>query len=287
MRPCISAYLPVYNQAGSLATAIGSVQAQTVPVGEIIVVDDASTDDSAQVAAEVGARVVRLPSNQGRGAARSRAMLECSTDLVLCCDATCALEPDFLEHALPHFDDPRVAAVFGVYGAGLERTVADRWRSRHLFKVGAYTSLDDQASFATYGAVVRRKAVFAVGSYDASHRHSEDAELDQRLRSASFKVLRDPRCQVTALISNNVWKTLERYSRWNNGCCGTTWNLMHFGRLLSYSVKVMARKDVAESDYLAAIVSLISPLYQVVRLADQQLKGSAIWAQENVVCKQE
>lgn len=259
----ISAFLPVYNQASSLAAAIRSVQAQSLPVAEVLVVDDASTDGSADVAAQAGARVLRLPSNQGRGAARTIAMIECRSEFVLCCDATCALDVDFATRALPHFEPTDVAAVFGVYGAGTERTAADRWRSRHLFKVGAYTSLDDRASLATYGALVRREAVLKVGNFDARLRHSEDAELDTRLRAAGHRVLRDPTCRVNSLVSNGLWKTLERYARWNGTLSeGLSWR--RYLSLFAYSLKVMVRQDLQSRDLAAALISAACPHFQAI-----------------------
>jgi glycosyltransferase involved in cell wall biosynthesis len=261
MSPRVSAYLPVYNQAAALEKAIRSVQCQTLPLAELLVVDDASTDGSANVAVQAGARVLRLPSNQGRGAARAMAMIECSSEFVLCCDATCALDADFAARALPHFESADVAAVFGVYGAGTERTAAERWRSRHLFKVGAYTSLDDRASLATYGALLRREAVLKVGNFDARLRHSEDAELDLRLRASGHRVLRDPACRVTSLVSNGIWKTLERYARWNSPMSEIPgWR--RYLSLIAYSLKVMVPKDLQNRDLTVALISVACPHFQ-------------------------
>src|SRR5262245_29322954 len=57
--------VPAYNEAGSIADTIASIRAQTVPVAEILVADDCSTDDTAEIARRCGARVVRPPCNTG------------------------------------------------------------------------------------------------------------------------------------------------------------------------------------------------------------------------------
>ena len=67
----VSVVIPCYNRAGTIAEAIRSVVAQSRPPLELIVVDDASTDDSAQLAENAGARVIRLPSNAGNATARN------------------------------------------------------------------------------------------------------------------------------------------------------------------------------------------------------------------------
>lgn len=72
MKPvAVSVVLPAHNAAGFLAEAAASVRAQTVPVAEIIVVDDGSTDETPHIAAGLGARVI-AQARAGAGAARNR-----------------------------------------------------------------------------------------------------------------------------------------------------------------------------------------------------------------------
>jgi len=54
MSPRFSVIIPAFNAAGTLARAIESVRAQSWPVHEIIVVDDGSTDATADVARRFG-----------------------------------------------------------------------------------------------------------------------------------------------------------------------------------------------------------------------------------------
>src|SRR5437763_1918219 len=103
MSPPLSAYIPVYNNRSTLEAVVRSIQAQTRPPDELYVLDDGSTDGSGALAARMGVRVLRQPGNCGRGAARARAMQEAHHDLVLCCDATNVLDPNFVEQALHWF----------------------------------------------------------------------------------------------------------------------------------------------------------------------------------------
>ncbi|HWR76831.1 MAG TPA: glycosyltransferase, partial [Thiobacillus sp.] len=54
MTPCFSVIIPAFNSAATLARAIESVRAQSWPAHEIIVVDDGSTDATAEVARQFG-----------------------------------------------------------------------------------------------------------------------------------------------------------------------------------------------------------------------------------------
>ena len=65
----LSIVIPVFNEAENLARLIRQIFALQLPAAEIIVVDDGSTDGSADVAIAAGANVVRHPYNIGNGAA--------------------------------------------------------------------------------------------------------------------------------------------------------------------------------------------------------------------------
>ncbi len=73
----VSAIIPAFNRAHYLPEAIQSILAQTVPVFEIIVVDDGSTDDTSNVIAAYGNKIRYLKQkNQGPSAARNYAVRE-------------------------------------------------------------------------------------------------------------------------------------------------------------------------------------------------------------------
>lgn len=65
----ISIIIPVFNEAGKLQEVLNNIQALRLANSEIIVIDDGSTDGSADAAMEGGANVVRHPYNIGNGAA--------------------------------------------------------------------------------------------------------------------------------------------------------------------------------------------------------------------------
>ncbi|KYH43079.1 glycosyltransferase family 2 protein [Branchiibius sp. NY16-3462-2] len=80
----LSVVVPVHNGARTLADALESLRRQTVPLHEVIVVDDGSTDESVQIARShpLGARVIELGTNQGVAFARNTGLLEARTERV-------------------------------------------------------------------------------------------------------------------------------------------------------------------------------------------------------------
>jgi len=226
------------------------------------------------LAESLGCPVFRHAANLGRGAVRARAMQEARHDLVLCCDATNILAPDFLSRVLPRFDTPGVAAVFGRFVAGEDETVLDRWRSRHLFKAGVDHQLSHHASFITSGAVIRKSIYETTGGYNSKLPHSEDADLGERFLSAGYEVIFDPELNLTSVSKNTLNQVLERYWRWYVGKDEAV-SLKDYPKQVIYSVKVMARQDLAAHDPLSVPISLLSPHYQFCKSIWRRLHGTS------------
>ena len=259
--PAVSAYVPCFNNADTLAQAIESIRAQRPPVAELFVVDDASTDCSVRVAEALGVRVIRHSENLGRGAVRARAMREACHDLVLCCDAGARLEPGFLKTALPWFNDPSAAAAFGRVEPSHRENTVERWRSRHLFKTWNIPPLLRRASLVTGGALMRKSLCGAAGGYNPALRHTEDADLGQRLLAAGYDVIADPDLRITCTVSNSLGQVLERYWRWNAGADESV-SVHGYLKLVAYSIKSMATHDIRDGDPLSVPISLFVPHYQ-------------------------
>jgi cellulose synthase/poly-beta-1,6-N-acetylglucosamine synthase-like glycosyltransferase len=208
---------------------------------------------------------LRSENNRGRGASRAQAMRESNGEFVVCCDATAKLDVDFVENAIKHFDDPKVAAVYGRFAQAPPKDAVQRWRGIHLFKERAQPNHPvDTNSFSTHGALVRRSAVMAVGNFDETLRHSEDADLGERLRVAGFRIIYDPTLKVTSLLVNNMSEVLERYWRWYAGADEQiTWN--GYLRNVVYAMKGMVKDDLRDGDPARAFISFVCPHYQFWR----------------------
>lgn len=256
----LGAYVPCFNNADTLRRAVESVLAQSMPPAEVLIVDDGSVDGAPEAIDGLPVRVVRHERNLGRGAARGRAMRELRRHaFVLCVDAIDVIPPDFTARALKWMADERVAAVCGRITQLSARNAVERWRGRHLFKQNHAGPVVRRAALSSGGMLVRATSVAAAGGFDETRRQGEDVELGDRLLGAGFEVVRDPALEVGAISTDTLGGVLERYWRWNESANPAS--PRGYLRQVWYSLKVMAREDVARGDHGAAAISLLCPHY--------------------------
>ncbi len=104
-QPLISVIIPVYNTAPYLEASIGSVRSQTYAHLEIIVVNDGSTDGSAEVVTHLMSQDARiqyyaLPHNSGQSVARNEALKHVQGSYIYFMDSDDVLYPTALERCL-------------------------------------------------------------------------------------------------------------------------------------------------------------------------------------------
>lgn len=110
----ISLVIPCRNAASTLAATLGSVRAQTLPPAEVIVVDDASGDNSPGIAQEAGARVIRHETRRNAGGARNTGIEAAGGEALAFLDADVLAPPDWLARVVEIFDGhPEVIGVGG------------------------------------------------------------------------------------------------------------------------------------------------------------------------------
>jgi GT2 family glycosyltransferase len=259
-----SAYVPCYNNYKTIGTALCSLRDQIIPPSQIFLVDDNSFDDSVSIAHHLGFFVYSMAINSGRGAVRARSMELADYEYVACCDATNFLPPDYVARALAWFEDSRVAAVCGPISQQHAKSLADRWRGRHLFKISASMSLQHHAPLSTYGCVIRASAVHSVGNYNPLFRHSEDVDLGRRLLDSGFDVIFDPELCVYSSVSNTILEVLERYWRWYAGPDEIV-SFFGYAKQVWYSIRIMVLHDLRDGDLASVPISLVCPHYQFWR----------------------
>ena len=195
----VSVVIPCYNGARFLRQAIDSALAQTHPDVEVVVVDDGSTDDSAEIAKSYGSRVLLLSGpNRGLGAARNRGVAGSSGDCITLLDADDELLSDCVANRVRILlEHPDVGLVAG-YFREIDDNGEVRPRIPELRKVGPLEPFR-QAVRRNWGPPVgwtfRREAFERCGGFDPLLRSCEDWDFVIRVAS-KYAVGYDPTVQV-------------------------------------------------------------------------------------------
>jgi GT2 family glycosyltransferase len=219
----LSIIVPVCNNPRDLRESLAALIAGACSESEIIVVDDASTDETRSVAAEhPGVRVLRLAKNSGPSSARNLGAREAKGDILFFVDADVVVAPDAVSRVVRTLDEhPEVAAVFGSYD---DRPRAQGLVSQYRNLLHHYVHQRGQIDASTFwGAcgAIRRSVFEQVGGFDEERypRCIEDIELGYRLRRAGHRIVLDKQLQGTHL---KKW-TLRSVIRTDIRCRAMPW----------------------------------------------------------------
>lgn len=205
-RPRLSVVVPAHQGAKVLPLSLSALLRSDLPrhLWELIVVDDASTDDTSGVAARYADMVVRLPLLPGGPAfARNRGFEASRGDIVAFVDADVCVHRDSLRRMLAVMDqDPDVSALFGSYDSTPSHpSLVSEFRNLLHHFVHHRDAGDAETFWAGCGAV--RADVFRqVGMFDEWHYSRpqiEDIELGRRLRMHGYRIVLRPEIQGTHL----------------------------------------------------------------------------------------
>jgi len=174
----VAVVIAAYNHARFLPDALASVLAQTIAPGEIVVVDDGSTDDTQAVVARFAPRVRYLrQANAGARAARNAGLDATSAPWIAFLDADDWWEPDAVELLLAAFDDAIGITAPAYLPVDVEgRRIGDVWikPTPGLFMTteGLLTREADIP-----GCIYRRTVFERCGRFDPSLRVAGDYEM--------------------------------------------------------------------------------------------------------------
>jgi hypothetical protein len=181
----VSVLLPVYNGAGYLRPAIDSVLAQTHRDFELLVLDNASSDGSPEIAEayrDARVRVLRNGTNLGLAGSLNRGLAQARFPLVARQDADDVSQPDRLARQVDFLWRHPDVALVGAQGweideGGRRVGVIDKPCDSPAI---AWTMLFDNA-FVHTSVLFRREVVVTLGGYDQAYVYPEDFDLWSRL----------------------------------------------------------------------------------------------------------
>ena len=189
----ISIIVPAYNAASTLRRCLDALKQESDQSTQIIVVDDGSTDHTAQIARDYEFQLIQTPRSQsGPAAARNLGCESTTGEILFFIDADVVIQRGSIALVRKIFSEhPNVAAVFGSYDdAPAEKNFLSQYKNLLHHFVHQNSEMDAQTFWAGCGAV--RKSVFvSVGRFNEqnySHPSIEDIELGIRMKLAGHSI---------------------------------------------------------------------------------------------------
>lgn len=204
----ISVVIPAYNASASIAKAIASCLQQTLQPHEIIVVDDASTDNTCNVVAQhKEVKLLRQATNQGPSAARNRGIAEATGDVIAFLDSDDTWLPEKLAAVDDIFSKQTAVVYLGhPYVLSAEQSTS----KTNIVTTLSYTSVLLKNPYQPSCLALRKSMPLR---FDESYRYCEDHELSIRVAYQyqvhwlhdAYTVLGRPQLS-TGGASGNVWE---------------------------------------------------------------------------------
>ncbi|MBT8161761.1 MULTISPECIES: bifunctional polysaccharide deacetylase/glycosyltransferase family 2 protein [Arthrobacter] len=263
----VTVIVPACNESAGIQAAVRSIAASTHPV-EIIVVDDGSTDGTADLAEALGlpnVRVVRQ-ENGGKPSALNAGLRLASHEIVVMVDGDTVFEPDTVRALIQQFSDPRVGAISGNTKVANRGGILGAWQ--HIEYVVGFNldrRLFDLAECmpTVPGAIgaFRRDALLQIGGV-SNDTLAEDTDLTMSLCRAGWRVVYqdDARAWTEAPASlGALWK--QRY-RWCYGTLQAMWK--HRGAIFQGGqAGKLGRRGLGYLLVLQVLLPLFAPIVDV------------------------
>jgi glycosyltransferase involved in cell wall biosynthesis len=208
----ISVIIPAHNAGAYLTECLKKLSESETPPFEILAADDGSTDDTAEIAARFGARVINTTGKRGPAHARNCGARAASGDILLFLDADVCVHPDTLSRIRDAFaNDPELDALIGSYD---DSPGAQDFLSQYRNLMHHYVHQRARREACTFWSgcgAIRREVFLAHAGFDESYGRPaiEDIELGYRLHMAGRKMILDKRIQVKHLKRWTFWGLLK------------------------------------------------------------------------------
>jgi cellulose synthase/poly-beta-1,6-N-acetylglucosamine synthase-like glycosyltransferase len=220
----ISVLLPGHNEGFALRRAITALWEQSRRDLQVVVIDDGSTDDMAEVGRQLKAEglvdvFVSAGLRGGKSAATNLGLTFCTGDLIVVGDVDTSFDRYAIERVIEPFCDPLVGCVSGNIGVRNYRaSVIARFQAiEYLITISLGRHLSDLLGVVLIAsgafAAFRRDALIAVGGWDVGP--GEDANMTLKLRCAGWKVRFAPEAWALTDVPETVSALFRQRRRWN------------------------------------------------------------------------
>lgn len=220
--PAINVIIPAYNEEKVIDDCLGALMAQSVTDFKVIVIDDASTDRTADKIRDFVQRFsgrieLKEFGKVGPGKARNRVAMDVTSEFVAFTDADCIPSPQWLEELLKGFTSPEIGAVGGPHRAPSKSSefqkMVEDFFSMTSFLVDFFKAPTEKIIEVPHNplcnVMYRTKIFKSVGGFREDLFPGEDTEIDFKIADRGFKILYNPK----ALVEHHRPESIQQFRK--------------------------------------------------------------------------
>jgi len=202
-QPFVSVIIAVFNGGDDFRKCLEALYASVYEAWECIVVDDGSTDDSAEIARSYGATVIQSPRPQGGPAvARNHGAQIARGEILFFIDADVLVRHDTVGRVADNLANPNgpVACIGSYDDEPAAQNLLSQYKNlqHHFVHQSAHA---EASTFWTGCGAIRKDVFLEMGGFDTSFERPsiEDIELGYRIKAAGYRIKLDKQLQVKHL----------------------------------------------------------------------------------------
>jgi glycosyltransferase involved in cell wall biosynthesis len=258
----VSIIIPTFNGASRIDNCLDALlKQQTVDRDvEILVVNDGSTDNTADMVTRYSGIRLVSQANAGPAAARNRGASEARGTIILFTDDDCVPLSNWLDAMIKPFDDPEVVGAKGVYRTRQKSLVARFVQVEYEDRYRMMADLDSIDFIDTYSAAFRRDRFLEMTGYDTSFpvACAEDVELSYRMSARGWKMKFVPAAIVYHTHPDTLWQYLKKKYKF------AFWRVLAVRKNPSKAVKDSHTPQLMKLQLLFAPAFLVAAAFDLV-----------------------
>ena len=234
--PFVSVIIPVYNRPRDIAACLDSLLALNYPSDklEIIVVDDASTDETPAIVSRYPVKLFTNLENRQAPYCRNLGAANAAGDILAFIDSDCVADAIWLRELVPAFKDQKIAAVGGIVESYYDEKPLDRYEQvRSSLKMGLWPkrSAGNNPFFyvPSCNLLMRRNVFVQAGGFNEKLEVGEDVDLCWRMREKGIHIDYLPEGRVFHRHRNNITAFCSR--RFDYGTSEPLLNKLYSGKV--------------------------------------------------------
>lgn len=212
-RVFISVVIPNRNGQNSLAACLRAATGQDYPAFEVIVVDDASTDNSVAVIEKYPCTLISLDEHSGASAARNTGARAASGEVIFFTDSDCVMPPGTIQRAADAYQKHPDKVTGGTYSTdSYDKGFFNRFQAVFVNFSESKRTVPDYV--ATHSMVISKKTFEASGGFDENFMPIlEDVEFSHRLKANGVRLHLEPRLVVQHIFGFDLRGSLRNAYR--------------------------------------------------------------------------